>query len=202
MTKTSKIALSMLVAGAMAVVGAQAVPVTGTVNFTGGAVTLDAAPPAATTIESFSGTTVVSGGTTAPSGAYTGTTGDTVTWAAGPIQFSPTLNPSPVSPLWTFHDATTGYTYSFSLSSITLNNQLAGYLNLGGAGTVTITGAGSPYTATSGTFTLTATGTGPLNFNFTAGTSAVPESGTTAILLGLGVTALAIFAKFRKPAIA
>jgi hypothetical protein len=201
MTKTSKIALSMIVAGAMAVVGAQATQITGSVNFTGGTVTLDQNPPNATTIESFSGTTVVSGGLTSPTGAYAGTTGDVVTWGATPIVFSPSLG-TPVTPLWTFHDAGTGFTYSFNLSTITVDNQLVGYLNLGGNGTVTITGTGSPYTTTGGTFTLTATGTGPLNFNFTAGTSAVPESGTTAILLGLGVTALAIFAKFRKPATA
>lgn len=197
MTKTTKLALSMLAAAAM-VVSANAIPITGTVNFTGGAVTVDQPLPNATTITAFTGTTSVSGGATAPTGAYAGTTGATVTWAAGPIQFSPTLNPSPISPLWSFMSG--GLTYSFKLNSITLVNQIPGFLNIQGAGVVSITGG--TYSDTAGTFTLTATGTGPLNFNFTAGTSAVPESGTTAILLGLGVTALAIFAKFRKPAIA
>ena len=211
MTKTSKFALSVLTAGAVAlalVPGAQAVPITGTINFSGGTVTLNNPTSGGigtgvgqvNTITAFGGTTVVNNdvGTT-PTGSFTGTGGSAVTFVSTGFTFAPALSPAPVSPLWTFTSG--GLTYQFTLSAITGSNIGAGgALNLAGTGIFHI--SGGSFTDTAGTFALTTVGTGPITLGFVAGDASVPDAGTTAILLGLGLTALAVFARFRKHSVA
>lgn len=205
MTKTTKYTLSMLAAGAVAlslVPGAQAVPITGSLNFEDGTVQLNGPINSATEV-TFTSTAIVNNAPLVqPTGAFAGSGGTTVTFFPSTITFSPALSPNPVSPLWTFNY--NGLTYSFSLTSITSSVGVGPSLNLAGDGIITITGPGSTYDATVGNWTFSTTGSGTTDytFGFVAGDSAVPEAGTTAILLGMGLIGLVGFAQFRKQSVA
>jgi hypothetical protein len=105
--------------------------------------------------------------------------------------------------LWSFTDATTGFTYTFDLISDTISSQSSFFLNLLGTGTLSITGAGSTYSPTSGSWSFTVsnpTGGPHADFNFTfansqTGVPSVPDGGATAMLLGVGLTSVALFRK-------
>jgi hypothetical protein len=177
--------LTLAVAGAISL-SAHAVPITGSVDMNG-TVTLDnVLLGSATAASSFSA--VVVGGT--PTGSYTGTGGSSVTWSG----FSWTAF-APVAPLWTF---TSGLnTYTFDLNTIAVVSQNNSFLNLKGTGALNITGPGS-YDPTFGdwSFTISNAGGGShANFQFTfanSQTAAVPDGGTTVMLLGAALSGLGL----------
>lgn len=186
----------MLTAAAMAL-SAHAASITGSINFDG-SVTLDTASVnSATKVVDWYG----NGGVGLP---YVGS-------ADG--SFSGVLPNSPVAfqPGWTFNNTTGianfwsvgGFTFSLTASHIVFQGQ--GDLVVNGYGMIT---GPQGFDATAGTWRFTtqdpSTGNpdGLSTFTFSAGTSAVPEAGTTAILLGCGLMGLFVFAKFRKQATA
>lgn len=166
----------------------QAVPITGSLNFTGGTVTYNA-----TAITAFgAGTTVNDAVGTLPTGSYLGTGGASVTFAPGGFTFAPTLSPNPVSPLWDF--SVGGSDYSFALTGITAYSEAFG-LSVSGFGTLSI--SGGTYDPTPGIFTLTGTGSGS-TIGFTAMSAVsdpVPDGGTTVLMLGLALVAIGLFPK-------
>jgi VPDSG-CTERM motif len=125
-------------------------------------------------------------GPTQPSGSWAPAAG------AGPVTFNNITSFSPLTvntPLWTFTIGTT--VYSFALTSLTVDTDIPGtILALTGSGTATI--SGGVYTPTAATWSLTATSGGPVDFTFSSGNTAVPDGGTTAMLLGAGLSGLAL----------
>jgi len=128
-----------------------------------------------------------------PTGSFTGTFGDSVTWSV----FGWNPSTAPVSPLWTYHDVGTGFNYSFNLGTVSVMTQTNFFLNLLGTGTLFITGPGSPYDAagTSGAWSFTIsnpTGTTHDTFAFTFANSqtAVPDSGSALALLGIALAGI------------
>lgn len=172
---------------------ASAVPINGSINFDGGTMTFNS-----TAVTSFGGTTVVNGAAgLAPTGSYTGTAGTTVTFQPGGFTFSPSY--SGTNPLWTFVFG--GNTYSFALNSVTSSAYVAGggltlpSLTVHGVGMLSI--SGGTYSDTTGSFVLASAGSGPTTFGFTAGNVAVPDGGSTMMLLGSALSALGLM-KFRS----
>jgi len=172
----------------VASISAQAqVPITGQINFTGGA-TLDQPIGSATTFETFygpsstGGLVVNAGGSLAPSGSYAGVPGGTFANFTTPFDFgslsSPTL-------LWTFTfpGAPLGQTYSFQVNAVTTDQQYGGvFINLAGTGTGTITGGATTYLPTPENWTITGTIAQPggLTINISDSNVAVPEPSTLA----------------------
>lgn len=121
--------------------------------------------------------------------SYTGTgTGATLT--------------TPVDPLWTL--TVSGITYSFDLTSLLNADVNPNSVYLSGMGTAYITG----YAATEATWSLEGTGANEqfeIDFSTTSttsgssGGSTVPDGGTTAMMLGLGLGACGLFGrKFQR----
>ena len=117
-----------------------------------------------------------------------------------PAAFSPfSLTAAGVTPLWTFNSG--GLTYSFDATSIHVVKQTNNFLDVEGDGNANITG----FTTTPGTWSITDTIVGGLSvFTFgeatvvggaSTGPKTVPDSGTTTLLLGLGLGALALYRK-------
>lgn len=162
---------------------AQAVPITGQIDFTGG-MNLNLPMGSATAITSFVSVTVLSNPPTTPSGSYSGLGGTSVPTFNG-FSFS---SFSTVSPLWSF--TVSGITYSFDLTSLNPVVQGAGFFFLSGTGLAKITG----FTNTAGTFSLSSQGTpGTTQFSFsatTAATNAVPDGGSAVALLGIGLAGI------------
>jgi hypothetical protein len=189
-TKARWITMTVAMAGLMgAGFELQATPIAGSISFDGGSVLLNNTLASATAIDSFGGATIVSGGANLPTGSYAGLAGTAVTMTSEGFTFSPSLSPSPIDSLWSFTVA--GITYDFDLLTATgvFEN---GSLDLSGTGTLQITG--DPNTA--GTWTLDINGGGDGdNFNFDANSeviSSVPDGGSTAIMLGAGLSGFAL----------
>ncbi|HWY31117.1 MAG TPA: PEP-CTERM sorting domain-containing protein [Candidatus Acidoferrum sp.] len=168
----------------VACVSAQAqVPITGQINFTGGA-TIDASIPNATTFETFfgpsgSGGLVVQAGGGLPSGSYAGVPGNTVANFKAPFDFgTPTL---PFA-LWTFNFG--AQTYSFQVNTVSTDLQFTtpfDYVNVGGTGTGTITGGSTTYLPTTEDWSITGTtAAGGLTITIGASNVAIPEPSTLA----------------------
>jgi len=177
--------LAVSVAGALTR-PTHAIPITGSVDMGGTATLNNTQLGSATAATSFTSVTV--GGV--PTGAYTGTFHDSVSWSGFSWPSSAT-----VAPLWTFVDAGTGWTYSFTLKNVSVKSQDNTFLNLLGSGLLDITGTGSPYDETSGAWSFTISnpdGGAHANFAFTFANSqtAVPDGGATAMLLGVGLLGL------------
>ncbi len=172
LTQITKIG-SLLVVSAALIATAKALPISGDINFDGVATTNTGSLATATAFTSISGVTVVP----VEDGNYAGTTGAPVTFT--PFSFSA----AGVTPLWTFTWG--GITYSFDATSITIVSQKVGFLNLEGNGWAMETG----FDATAGTWSITDTGT---KATVTFGSAAtVPDSGATALLIGLGLAGVA-----------
>jgi hypothetical protein len=174
----------------------QATSITGSINFEGGTIDLNGPISTATTITAFGGFSIVNGNAgVAPTGSFAGTQGSAVTFAGAPLVFSPSSSYVDNPVLWTFTFG--GNIYSFDLTSVVSSVGVGPSLNLAGSGILTI--SGGVYTPTAGTFSLSATGagSGPLNetFGFTAGNSAVPDGGTTVMLLGVALSGLGLLRK-------
>ena len=129
---------------------------------------------------------------TLATGDYLGLDGDAATF--DPIVFSP------ASPglLWTINSG--GNTYTFTIDSFLSSSQDSQFVNLMGTGTATATG----YLPTNGTWTITDTNSSGVGEDFTFGassnvTNSVPDSGSSALLIGLGLVGIAIGApSFRR----
>ena len=196
MKTLSKTILTVLAAGFLSCTllcqNAGAIPITGTVDMSGTAFLNNTALGSATATTGYMSVTV--GGI--PTGSFTGTFGDSVTWSV----FGWNPSTAPVSPLWTYHDVGTGFNYSFNLGTVSVMTQTNFFLNLLGTGTLFITGPGSPYDAagTSGAWSFTIsnpTGTTHDTFAFTFANSqtaipAVPDSGSAAALLGIALAGI------------
>lgn len=178
---------ALLFAGA----GSQAVPISGTIGLSGGY--LANGPLAtATAISSFTSVLVSGVGLT---GDYAGTAGTPVTMS--PFTFSPFQGS--VVPLWTFTVGST--TYAFDLLSLGVTLQDSTQIVLDGSGTLHLTGKDD----TGGTWSLHLSEAGDGNFTFTDGntfdsTTAVPDGGTTLMLLGSALAVLGIARRYFKVA--
>jgi hypothetical protein len=218
MTKTIKIAASVMVAGAVALSilpqSAQATQITGTVAFSGGVTGYENTTGTGTSSSDFTldhslvFNNIIVNASPAPTGNYAGTTGDAVTIAGNsPLLFNPTQTPpvpSPI-PLWsingtalTFVATTLNQTISTPLGSSLPNSSL----NLFGIGTLFDGVAGDAVTGTwNANFSSSVGGVGAVTFSFesTAGaTPTVPDNGTSLIFLGLSLAGLGAFARTRK----
>lgn len=181
--------MAMGVAAAMAFTASvQATLITGTVRMSGD-VTLDTQSLATATGASlFSAVTVVG----SPTGSYVGTAGQSVTWKA----FSWNPSTAPVGELWKF--SYLGNDYTFDLGSITSVSQSVDSLLITGVGTVNITGGAFEATPANWTFQITDSsgGTGgSFVFGFSDSNTAIPDGGTTAMLLGSALSGLALLRK-------
>lgn len=194
-----------LLAGAalmMITTSAMAVPIDGTINFTGSlAYTGGTTPATATGVHFVPGTT---GTAQAVTGDYASIPTPPPLANATPVTFqdftfSPVLLPAPVSPLWTLDYL--GNTYDFIMQSAT-GTAVGNALIINGSGLLQIFSSAGPdllnFDDTLGSFTLTTQGNGPGNISFSAN-STVPEPGTL-MLLGAGFLGLAIYGKRRKNA--
>jgi hypothetical protein len=188
-----------LMAGAVAaLVGftatVQAIPISGQISFSGLAVLDSANLSLATKFMSYSN----SAGTTPfpqvglHSGSYLPVPGGTSATFSG-FTFSPLPGSVPFT-LWSFTIGS--LTYSFQVKSLSVPTQNGTFLNVIGTGLAFITGAGSIYdvAGTSGVFSITDTGSGGPTFTFGANTI-VPDGGTTVMLLGAGLSGLALLRK-------
>jgi len=166
---------SLLLAFALSTGVARATPITGTINFNGEATTNSGNLATATSFTTIVGTTVVP----LELGSYAAIP------AITPVTFTPfAFNAAGVTPLWTLTYA--GVTYSFTATSIVVAAQNANFLNITGTGIASITGFQN--TAGSWSITDTTVGGSP-TFTFGAA-SVVPDSGTTAMLILLGVAGI------------
>ncbi len=182
-----------LVAGAVAAFVAfsatvQATPIVGSISFTGGSLSFGANSVTFLTDSSVANTPGI-----VPTGSFAGTGGAAPVHFTSITSFTP-LAPSPVSPLWTFTFGLLTYSFNLTSLSVVTDDQADGILRLKGNGTVSITGTGSTYTPTFATWTLASTGGNAPIFGFVAGNKA-PDGGTTVMLLGAGLSGLALLRK-------
>jgi len=117
-----------------------------------------------------------------------------------PVTFTPfSFSAAGVTPLWTFNSG--GLTYSFDATSIVVVKKTNNFLDVEGEGNANITG----FTTTPGLWSITDTVVGGVSvFTFgeatvvggaSTGPNTVPDSGTTTLLLGLGLGAIALYRK-------
>lgn len=177
-----------------------AIPVTGTIQMTGN-VTFDTDDLETATLAKFPQApfdAMVTSGT--GSYAETGVANAPVVWQD--FTFGAT-GPQDVTPLWTFVNLLKGWTYSFSLesiSSITRSSDpiFGDELSIKGLGKVSITGPGSTFdtTVANWTFNVTDSSGGGQVFEFafndsnTAIPSPVPDGGASLVLLGTAFAAI------------
>ncbi|HVR35616.1 MAG TPA: VPDSG-CTERM sorting domain-containing protein [Methylomirabilota bacterium] len=163
---------------------ASAIQIGGNITFTGGA-TLNGALSSATSVTSFENVQVLN-----LDGAYSGfvSVGDAVTMAPS-WQFNPS---TAVNGLWSVGG------FSFDLIASTIEHQSNAGLTISGTGTL----SGNGYESTSGlwSFSTQSISSGGV-FSFsgaTTSTAAVPDSGSTAMLLGLVLISIVTISRFRN----
>jgi hypothetical protein len=172
---------AMFVLPVIASLSAQALPISGEIHFTGGGSLNDTFLDATgfTSLDLF----VLGGSQT---GDYVGVPGGTSGgWST--FDFDPA--PATVSPLWNI--VVGSITYSFNATSVVIVDRGSTHLDLGGTGIARMTGRAD----THGDWSLGVTGA-RTTFAFVASTraqgEAVPEGGTTSVLLALTAAGLAI----------
>jgi VPDSG-CTERM motif len=192
--RISVIALAVASFGCATVV--QAVPITGGINFTGGA-TLNGSGSEgladATAFTGFSNLGVLSASGTYSAILVNGVSSvsfQTFSFAGG------VLSPSPLQYLWSVTDDS-GNTYTFEATDAMIVSQ---YLNSDGTSFLNITGDGYAFLnggdQTAGTWSITDTGSSPTQATFTFGSATtVPDGGMTAMLLGIGLSAVVFLRK-------
>lgn len=167
---------------------AQAVSITGEINFAGAAVYNTNSLATATEVMEFRNSVVLGAATT----------GDFAT-------FTHNLEPVVMGTPWIFNPSTPklglwkvgGFT--FDLSSSTIVSQSAFFLNITGIGTIT----GNGFDATLGEWSFTSSnsnGKVKSSFGFQSDTAAVPDGGPTAALLGVALAAVEILRRKFKAA--
>jgi hypothetical protein len=183
--------LAAAVAGLAAT--ARAIPtITGGVSLSGGYILDTGNLATAHGFTSFSSVVVAA----APTGSYVGTAGDAVTMK--PFTFDPIT--VPVVDLWKF-TGPSSVVYSFELDSMSVDFRNSSSLLLSGSGILNIVGptALTSYAPTTGTWTFTANSLGgTFSFSSSNGAAGVPDGGTTALLLGAGLTGLALISRRQK----
>lgn len=158
----------------------KAIPINGSIGFSGIFSTDNNSNfTAATQFTSFTSTSVL------------GTSGDYAIVTDGTaVTFTPfSFSASGVTPLWSF-----GYgplTYSFDATTVSVTTTTNSII-AEGAGYAYITG----FDATPGTWIITSNGAGA-SFTFSA-SSTVPDGGTTALLVGLGLVGMGLFVRRRQ----
>ncbi|MGA3144024.1 MAG: VPDSG-CTERM sorting domain-containing protein [Verrucomicrobiota bacterium] len=171
---------------AMAVTSVQAIPIVGGISLSGNyTVNGGGDLNIATAFTSFSGVEVTSMG-----GSYVGA-GITATTPGSVTMNTFSFNPFPVlglSPLWT---TTVGTLASFDLfSPISILQPGDNTLTLKGLGILYLAG----YDPTPGTWVFTANQGGD-SFSFSSSNASVPDGGSTAMLLGAALSAVALLRK-------
>jgi hypothetical protein len=168
---------------------AMALPINGSIGFNGTpTVSGGTSFSTSTSITSYTDTTVAGGSASGTYGAVTG--GTVVTFS--PFQYNTPV--VPISPLWSF--AFGGLTYSFDVKSMVSEfSNVTRTWNIAGTGIAHVTG----FDDTTGTFTFTLTNSGAaFSFASTATASKVPESGSTALLVGLCLVGMGLVARKRS----
>jgi VPDSG-CTERM motif len=180
------------------IVASQAIPINGSISFTGGA-TLNDALGSATGFTAFDNVAVLGGFETGDYTALNGGGNFGGTLVFNTFNFgSNILDPNPVT-LWTVTAG--GVTYSFSAASVSIVSQDSNFLNLSGTGTASI--SGGTYDPTAGTWSITGTAQGEKTLTFSASTivagssggGGVPDGGTTVLMLGAAFSTLALLKK-------
>jgi len=184
--KIAKLLGALVAGGALLATSVQAVPITGGVSMAGGYTVVGSLASGPVSFSSFNNVIVTSG-----SGTYLGIPAGT----AVPTYNSFSAQPSsaPVTPLWSF--TYLGVLYSFDLNSMVITSRgtdINGnpFLNLSGNGTLHVTGL----TDTAGSWIFTANAASA-TFSFSSSNGALPDGGTTAVLLG---SALAMLGMARR----
>ena len=171
----------------------QAIPITGSISFSGTSTIDDTSFVTATAFTSFQ--EVFVGAPSALSGAYVGTSGAAVTMA--PFIWAPPTASTPIHPLWTFVSG--GDTYSFDLSVLHEDYASPTGLLLSGLGTAHITGPGLDELDTTGNWNFSAQTMGLATFTFSSTTTvpaqSVPDGGSTVLLLGGTLVGLGFVAR-------
>jgi len=171
---------------------AQAIPITGSIEFVGSATPSGASPGSPITVHFTNPWHPVG-----EIGVFTGfgiTSSTSVTFTDFSFTGDGALAAltASVAPLWTLTSG--GETFSFDLLTLTNGHTEAGSMSFSGMGTVHGSG-GTAFDDTPATIALQGSGQ---NFNFAISTStttsvgAVPDNGTTAALLGIALVAIAI----------
>jgi len=185
----TRFSLGLIVAAAFCGVLAKATPITGTINFDGVATTNSGDLTSATAFTSISGVTVVPVGL----GNYAGTTGASANFT--PFSFSALT----VAPLWSFSVAGVNYWFDAAgvISVSHVSHGSATFLDLSGAGFANETG----FDTTPGFWSITDTAVGGETTFVFGADSAVPESGATTLLIGIGMAGVGVgmIALRRKP---
>jgi hypothetical protein len=197
-TKAPQLLTSIILAVSGFALAAQAVPIpiTGNISLSGTITMNGSSFVTATAFTSFQDVTV--GGPSAVSGAYTGTSGSTVT--VTPFTWSPPTSSTPIDPLWSF--IYNGDTYSFDLTVLHKDYASPTGLLLSGTGTAYITGPGTDYLATSGTWNFSSQSEGLTSFTYSSTTivpaQSLPDGGSTVALMGASMIGLVIMRRKRK----
>jgi len=193
-------AIALVVASVGYTVSVQAVPISGSIYFTGGATLNGSGTDGLADATAFTGFSNL--GVLTATGSYSpilvngvsSVSFQTFSFAGG------VLSPSPLQYLWSVTDDS-GNTYTFEATDAMIVSQ---YINSDGTSFLYITGGGYAFVnggdQTAGAWSITDTGSSPTQATFTFGSAtAVPDGGTTVMLLGV---ALSGFVLFRKKLIA
>lgn len=189
-------AVIVAVAGLACVPSAMALPnLNGGLSFSGGAIFDTSNPGTSTELKGILGAQVTAIGTSGSFAVIPVNNAVTTLVTAG----TPWAYGSGFAGIW----STTfgGETFSFDLNTSSVS--FRGTDNITVQGTGTIHGSGvTAYADTTGNWTFQGNTSGAGTFAFGASTSAVPDSGMTLLLLGMGLAALGVFAVSRKQVLA
>jgi hypothetical protein len=163
---------------------AKADPITGAIAFSGTPKFING-----NTAVSFSNISINGG-----NGDFAGVTADANSIVFSNITFNPLVLPS--ANIWQFTDD--GVLYSFKASTISFTSPPTQPIwDFGGKGLFSIGNSDSGFTPTLGTWSISFSQNGILSFEATAGTG-IPDGGTTALLVGLGLLAVGLYARKAK----
>ena len=187
---TSKLKLSVMALGCLiAVSAAQAVTLTGGISLTGSFATNTGNVNTATGFTSFTGVTPTS--TAGVFSVIPSFTPGNISMSG--FNFGTTAAPALsglVNPLWTFTSGANNI--SFNLNSVNMVDHVpVDSVSVVGSGVFNGTVGGVTYEATNGTFLITANQGGG-TVSFSSSQAAIPDGGSTSVLLGLALVGLAL----------